>query len=61
MTWREIFEIKPVKPEGGIKPLTPAAARKRAKKQANIQNQIRTTQAMNTIRVDRLRSKLGDL
>jgi hypothetical protein len=61
MRWRDVVrEAAPTEPVAAIKPLTPAAARKRAKKQDTINQQIQNAQGINALRVTGLRAKLGD-
>jgi hypothetical protein len=61
MRWRDIvLESEPTEPVAAVKPLTPAAARKRAKNQDTINQQTRTAQGINALRVTSLRAKLGD-
>jgi hypothetical protein len=62
MRWRDVVrEATPTEPVAATKPLTPAAARTRAKKQDTINQQIRTAQGTNALRVTSLRAKLGDI
>jgi hypothetical protein len=62
MKWREVTrEETSTKPVQAVKPLTPPAARRRAKRQDNVQQRIQTTQGIQALRLQNLRAKLDQV
>jgi hypothetical protein len=61
MRWQEVVrEAVPDEPVSAVKPLTPAASRKRAKRKDAIHRQIQTAQSVQARRLNDLRSELGE-
>jgi hypothetical protein len=58
MRWRDI--VRKETATEPVKPLTPAASGKHAKRQDNINQQIQTTQSIQAPRVSGRRTKLAD-
>ncbi len=62
MKWRDVVgEETATKAVKAVKPLTPPAARRRAKRQDTIQQKIQTTQGIQALRVQNLRAKLDQV
>ena len=62
MKWRDVVEEETgTKPVQAVKPLTPPAARRRAKRQDDIQQKIQTTKGIQALRVQNLQTKLDQV